>query len=60
MTDNTFKLISNPLYFNSIEWKKQREILLEIIGDIEQENVINYKKELKPLEDLLSGKTPID
>ena len=60
LPDKTFKLISNPLYFNSIEWKKQREILLEIIGDIEQNNVINYKKELKPLEQLLSDNTPID
>lgn len=60
LADNTFKLISNPLYFNSIEWKKQREILLEIIGDIEQNNVINYKKELKPLEQLLSDNTPLE
>lgn len=60
LPDTTFKLISNPLYFNSIEWKKQREILLEIIGDIEQSNVINYKKELKPLEQLLSNNTPLE
>ncbi|BCZ46968.1 AAA family ATPase [Clostridium gelidum] len=60
LADNTFKLLSNPLYFNSIEWKKQREILLEIIGDIDQDNVINYKKELKPLEQLLSNNTPIE
>jgi len=60
LADNAFKLLSNPLYFNSIEWKKQREILLEIIGDIDQDNVINYKKELKPLEQLLSDNTPIE
>ncbi|WP_238861101.1 AAA family ATPase [Clostridium sp. YIM B02569] len=60
LPDTTFKLISNPLYFNSIEWKKQREILLEIIGYIEQSNVINYKKELKPLEQLLSNNTPLE
>jgi DNA repair exonuclease SbcCD ATPase subunit len=60
LPDNAFKLLSNPLYFNSIEWKKQREILLEIIGDIDQDNVINYKKELKPLEQLLSDNTPIE
>ncbi|MZL49965.1 AAA family ATPase, partial [Clostridium beijerinckii] len=39
LPDSTFKLISNPLYFNNLEWKKQREILLQIIGDIDQENV---------------------
>lgn len=53
LADNTFKLITNPLYFTSLDWKKQREILLEIIGDVDTENVINYNKSLKPLEKLL-------
>lgn len=53
LADSTFKLITNPLYFTSLDWKKQREILLEIIGDIDTENIINYNKSLKPLEKLL-------
>ncbi|MDI9215978.1 AAA family ATPase [Clostridium tertium] len=53
LADNTFKLITNPLYFTSLDWKKQREILLQIIGDVDEENVINYNKSLKPLEKLL-------
>lgn len=53
LADNTFKLITNPLYFTSLDWKKQREILLEIIGDVDAENVINYNSSLKPLEKLL-------
>lgn len=53
LADSTFKLITNPLYFTSLDWKKQREILLEIIGDVEAENVINYNNSLKPLEKLL-------
>ena len=55
LADNTFKLITNPLYFTSLDWKKQREILLEIIGDVDTENVINYNKSLKPLEKLLGS-----
>lgn len=54
LADSTFKLITNPLYFTSLDWKKQREILLQIIGDVDEENVINYNKSLKPLEKLLS------
>lgn len=54
LADNTFKLITNPLYFTSLEWKKQREILLEIIGNVDAENVINYNSSLKPLEKLLA------
>jgi DNA repair exonuclease SbcCD ATPase subunit len=60
LPDSTFKLISNPLYFNNLEWKKQREILLQIIGDIDQENVINHKGSLKPLETLLEGNTTVE
>lgn len=53
LADSTFKLITNPLYFTSLDWRKQREILLEIIGNIDTENVINYNSALKPLEKLL-------
>lgn len=60
LPDSTFKLISNPLYFNNLEWKKQREILLQIIGDIDQENVINHKDSLRPLQTLLDGNTTIE
>lgn len=60
LPDSTFKLISNPLYFNNLEWKKQREILLEIIGDIDQKNVIEHKESLRPLQALLDGDTTVD
>lgn len=52
--ENLFKMITNPLYFSSLNWTKQREILLDIIGDISEENVINYNKDLKPLKALLT------
>ncbi|NFI95411.1 DUF2813 domain-containing protein [Clostridium botulinum] len=52
--ENLFKMITNPLYFSSLNWTKQREILLDIIGDISEENVINYNKDLAPLKKLLT------
>ncbi|NFN94497.1 DUF2813 domain-containing protein [Clostridium botulinum] len=52
--ENLFKMITNPLYFSSLNWTKQREILLDIIGDISEENVINYNKDLEPLKALLT------
>lgn len=55
LADSTFKLITNPLYFTSLDWRKQREILLEIIGNVDTENVINYNSTLKPLEKLLGS-----
>lgn len=51
--EDKFKLITNPLYFTNMNWKEQRKILLEIIGDVSDEKVIAYNKDLKPLEDLI-------
>ncbi len=52
--EDKFKLITNPLYFTNMNWKEQRKILLEVIGDIDDETVIFSNKELKPLEGLIT------
>lgn len=52
--ENLFKMITSPLYFPNMNWQKQREILLDIIGDISEESVINYNSKLKPLLPLLT------
>lgn len=52
--ENLFKMVTNPLYFSNLNWTKQREILLDIIGDISEENVINYNRDLEPLKALLT------
>lgn len=58
--EGLFKLISNPLYFGTnMKWQDRRNVLLDIIGDITTENVINYKKDLKNIEQLLED-TDID
>ncbi|RII34153.1 DUF2813 domain-containing protein [Clostridium chromiireducens] len=52
--ENLFKMITSPLYFPNMNWQKQREILLDIIGDITDEKVINYNSKLKVLLPLLT------
>ena len=55
--ENLFKLLSNPLYFsNNMKWQDRRTVLLDIIGDVTPEEVINYKDDLKALETLLVDK----
>ncbi|MDU7250879.1 MAG: DUF2813 domain-containing protein [Clostridium sp.] len=55
--ENLFKLITNPLYFStSIKWQDRRKTLLDIIGNITDESVINSRDDLKPLEKLLGDK----
>ena len=55
--ENLFKLITNPLYFSTnMKWQDRRKSLLEVIGDLTDEEVINYKGDLKPLGELLAEK----
>lgn len=57
MNEQLFKLISNPLYFSmNMKWQDRRKVLIDIIGDIPAERVINYRKNLGTLADLLKDK----
>lgn len=54
--ENIFKLITNPLYFNeTYSWQNRRKLLLEMCGNISDEDVIASHDELKALTDILSG-----
>lgn len=54
--ESIFKLITNPLYFNeTYSWQNRRKLLLEMCGDISDEDVIASHDELKVLTDILSG-----
>lgn len=56
--EDIFKLLTSPTYFNEqLHWTKKREILLEVCGDISDEDVINSKKSLAKLEKVLNGKS---
>ncbi|HEX2868643.1 MAG TPA: AAA family ATPase [Ignavibacteriales bacterium] len=50
-----FKMITDPMYFNrDIKWQERRRVLMAIIGDVKDEQVINYNPELEPLRALLA------
>ncbi|WP_454055621.1 recombinase RecF [Clostridium sp. Marseille-Q7071] len=52
--EDIFKLITSPLYFStSLKWQDRRNALLGIIGDITDDRIINYRNDLKLLEELL-------
>lgn len=53
---DSFKLLTNPLYFSiGLDWKKRRAILIDILGQVADEQVIYYNEDLKPLESRLEG-----
>ncbi|MRG86977.1 hypothetical protein [Salinibacillus xinjiangensis] len=56
--EDIFKLLTSPSYFNEqLHWKKRRDLLLEIAGDVTDDDVIESNKDLKELTDILSGRS---
>lgn len=52
--EDIFKMVTNPFQFNSINWVKRREILLDIIGNVDDNLIIDSNKELDKLKELLT------
>lgn len=53
-TQDVFKLLSDVDYFSGkMPWKKRRELVLEVCGDVSDEDVIASNKELSELPALL-------
>ncbi|MCR6112730.1 AAA family ATPase [Bacillus sp. A301a_S52] len=56
--EDAFKLLTNPDYFNEqLLMKGRRNVLLEVCGDISDQDVIASDKKLSKLSDLLSNKS---
>lgn len=53
----TFRLVSDPLYFNSLKMDKRREILMDVSGDVADIEVIESNKALSDLEKDLQNYT---
>ena len=58
ITEDIFKMITNPLYFNTkLSWQERREILLQISGDLTNDQVIESEKSLSSLTNILNGRS---
>ena len=55
-----FKLTSNPRYFPTLHWKEQRRILMELVGDISNDDVLASDASLEPLRNELANRKPED
>lgn len=59
--ENIFKLLTSPTYFNEqVKWQDRRKTLLEICGDIDEEDVFASQANLKKLPAILAGKSVDD
>lgn len=58
ISDDVFKLITNPLYFNEqYSWQNRRKLLLEMCGNVDDETVIRNHGELRKLLSIINGRT---
>ena len=56
--ENVFRMITNPMYFNTkVEWKERRKIILQMCGDKTEEEVIASDEKLAKLAEILNGKS---
>ncbi len=56
--EELFKLITSPIFFNEqIKWQERRKLLIEICGDITDEEVFASDNQLKGLELILKGRS---
>lgn len=58
ISENVFKMITDPLYFNEqTDWKDRRKILIDICGDISDTDILNANPDFAPLAAELNGRT---
>ncbi|MBU2177677.1 MAG: hypothetical protein KJ556_21505 [Gammaproteobacteria bacterium] len=57
INEDVFKLITLPTYFNSMQWQKRREILLQVCGDISDGDVIASDEDLMALPEILGDRS---
>src|SRR5690606_2110005 len=56
--ENIFRLLTDPRYFNEVlHWTDRRKLLLEVCGDVSDEEVISSQKALNALKDILGNRT---
>lgn len=53
VSEDVFKLITNPSAFNQLHWKEQRTILFEIADDIDTETIIKTNKYFEAIPQIL-------
>jgi DNA repair exonuclease SbcCD ATPase subunit len=57
ISEDVFKLITNPYSFNSLHWERQREILTELVGGISDQSIVRGNVDFADLLSKLTNKT---
>lgn len=55
--ENIFKLLTNSNFFNeALKWTERRKILLDVAGDVSDDEIMQSRTDLKDLANALQGK----
>lgn len=57
LDENIFKLITNPLAFDALPWKERRAALIEMCGDVSDNDLAKSNPKYESLVKVLSNKT---
>jgi|LGOV01.1.fsa_nt_gb hypothetical protein len=57
INENSFKLLTNLKEFNNLGWKKRRDILFEIAGNLDDEIITQSNPKLEDFIDMLQGRS---
>lgn len=53
--EDVFKSITDPYFFTSQDWKKQREMLIDMCGDVDAQEIANKSQQFSELLDRING-----
>lgn len=56
INESVFKLLTNPMHFNSLPWTSRREILFKIAGQISDQEIARLYPRFAEFMEILSGK----
>lgn len=57
MNENLLKLLTNPLYFNSMKWQDRRNILIALVGDVSDNEISEGNQAFIDMLAQMSGKS---
>lgn len=49
VSEDLFKMLTNPTYFPALKWKEQRDILMRFVSDVSDYELAKNKAEFEPL-----------
>ena len=59
LNEGLFKMITSPFYFAGLPWQERRQLIISIVGEVNDKDIALTRKEFQELFDRLAGK-PFD